>query len=191
MDGLGRRWRWLGRPGSKGRGTGFTLVELIACLAVMAVLLAWGAPTFGTITRDARRTREVNQFIQAVYLARSEAIKRNGVVSLCPSAGGATCRPGTAWRGGWVVFVNLDRDSPAALDAGEDLLRVYERWDAGHILSNRTTLSFRPFGQMGVTATVTFCDDRGSAAARAVIISQTGRPRVSSRNSSGGPLTCP
>ena len=169
---------------------GVTFLELLACLAIVAVLAAWGAPSFAALARNAARTREVNQFIQAVYLARSESIKRNGVVSLCPSIDGATCAPAGDWHGGWLVFVNDDRDSPAVRDVDEQLLRVYARWDSGHILSNRTTLSFRPFGQMGVTATVTFCDDRGSPAARAVIISQTGRPRVSSRNSSGGALAC-
>lgn len=173
-----------------GRTRGVSYVELLACLAIIAIVAAWGAPSFAALTRDAARTREVNQFIQAVYLARSEAIKRNGVVSLCPSSDGETCAPGDEWQSGWLVFVNLDRDSPAARDGDEQLLRIYEPWDSGHILSNRTTLSFRPFGQMGVTATVTFCDDRGSSAARAVIISQTGRPRVSSRNASGGALTC-
>jgi type IV fimbrial biogenesis protein FimT len=169
---------------------GFTLVELLTCVAVAAVLLAWGVPTFGALARDSARTREVNQFVQAVYLARSEAIKRNAVVSLCPTLDGASCTPASGWHTGWFVFVNDDRDSPAARDAGESLLRAYAGWDSGHILSNRTTLSFRAYGQMGVTATVTFCDDRGAAAARAVIISQTGRPRVSSRNASGGALTC-
>jgi len=172
------------------RWLGYTLIELILGLAVIAATLAWGVPSFGTLVRDAARTREVNQFVQAVYLARSEAIKRNGVVSLCPSRNGATCSPDALWNTGWLIFVNLDRDSPASRDAGEPLLRVYEPWDAGHITSNRSTLSFRPFGQMGVTATVTFCDDRGSRAARAVIISQTGRPRISSRSASNGPLVC-
>jgi type IV fimbrial biogenesis protein FimT len=172
------------------RWQGYTLIELVLGLAVVATTLAWGVPSFGTLLRDAARTREVNQFVHAVYVARSEAIKRNGVVSLCPSRNGATCTPGAQWTTGWLLFVNLDRDSPAARDAGEPLLRVYERWDAGHIRSNRSTLSFRPFGQMGVTATVTFCDDRGSRAARAVIISQTGRPRISSRSASGGSLVC-
>lgn len=173
-----------------GAGRGVSIVELLACVAVIAVVAAWGVPSFAALARDSARTREVNQFIQAVYLARSEAIKRNGVVSLCPSHDGITCVPASQWQMGWLVFVNVDRDSPADRDGDEQLLRVYEPWDSGHILSNRTTLSFRPFGQMGVTATVTFCDDRGSSAARAVIISQTGRPRVSSRNASGGALTC-
>jgi len=169
---------------------GFTILELVACMGVLAVLAGWGLPAFGTLARDSARTSEVNQFAQAVHLARSEAIKRNGVVSLCPSADGSSCQPGPEWQGGWIVFVNLDRDSPANRDTGEPLLRVYPQWDAGLILSNRSTLSFRSFGQMGVTATVTFCDDRGPGAARAVIISQTGRPRVSQRSASGGQLSC-
>ncbi len=173
------------------RSPGFTAIELMLALGLAAVILGWGVPTFADLVRNAARTREVNQFIQAVYLARSEAIKRNGVVSLCPSRNSATCSPSALWNSGWLIFVNLDRDTPAVRDAGEPLLRVYQPWDAGHITSNRSTLSFRPFGQMGVTATVTFCDDRGSRAARAVIISQTGRPRTSSRSASGKALTCP
>ena len=172
------------------RWRGYTLIELMLGLALVAMTLAWGVPSFGTLLRDAARTRQVNQFLQAVYVARSESIKRNGVVSLCPTRNGATCSPGAQWQTGWLVFVNFDRDSPAARDAGEPLLRAYERWDTGHITSNRSTLSFRPFGQMGVTATVTFCDDRGPKAARAVIISQTGRPRISSRSASGTALAC-
>jgi type IV fimbrial biogenesis protein FimT len=172
------------------RATGFTLVELVACLGVLAVVTAWGVPNFNNFTRNAARTSEVNQFIQTVYLARSEAIKRNGVVSVCPSRDGATCAASSPWHQGWIAFVNLDRDSPANRDANEELLHVYPPWESGQIAANRTTLSFRAFGQSGVTATMTFCDDRGSAEARAVIISQTGRPRLADKDSSGGPLNC-
>jgi hypothetical protein len=42
-----------------------------------------------------------------------------------------------------------------------------------------------------VNGTVTFCDTRGPAAARAVIISYTGRPRVSDRGPGRRPLVCP
>lgn len=173
------------------RHRGYSLTELVFTMAIVGGLLGWGLPGFHEIRRNSERTREVNQFVQAVYLARSEAIKRNGVVSLCPSLDGQACAPAwTPWESGWIVFVNLDRDSPAWRDAGEELLRVYAPWPAGHVNANRATLSFRPFGQVGVTATFTFCDARGPAAARAVIISQTGRPRVSDRSASDTPLTC-
>lgn len=173
-----------------GREPGYTLVELVVSLGVLAVLTAWGVPNFGHFSRNAARSVQVNQFIQAIYLARSEAIKRNGVVSLCPSRDGATCDVGSPWHQGWLVFVNLDRDSPATRDANEELLHAYPSWESGWIAANRNTLSFRPFGQSGVTATITFCDDRGSAEARAVIISQTGRPRLADRTPAGESLNC-
>jgi len=170
---------------------GVTLPELVFTIAIAAGLLAWGVPNFRDLRLDAGRTREVNQFLHAVYFARSEAIKRNGVISLCPSTDGQSCAAGgTDWERGWIVFVNSDRDSPAVRDPGEELLHFYAAWPDGHIEANRGTLSFRAFGQMGVTATFAFCDQRGPVAARAVIISQTGRPRVSSRNPSGDLLTC-
>jgi type IV fimbrial biogenesis protein FimT len=173
------------------RPTGVTLPELVFTLAIAAGLLAWGVPNFRDLLLDAARTREVNQFLHAVYLARSEAIKRNGVVSLCPSADGQVCaQGGMPWERGWILFVNSDRDSPAFRDPDEEVLRSYPAWTDGHIQANRGTLSFRAFGQMGVTATFAFCDRRGPAAARAVIISQTGRPRVSAKSASGGAITC-
>ena len=174
------------------RNPGHTLPELLFSTAIVAGLAAWTVPTFGDLRRNSARTREVNQFVQAVRLARSEAVKRNAVVSLCPSSDGATCGPdGTPWHSGWITFVNVDRDSPAARDPGEELLRAYVGWPAGQILANRKTLSFRAFGQSGVTATFAYCDDRGSPSARAVIISQSGRPRVSDRDASDQPLACP
>lgn len=173
------------------RHDGVSLPELVFTIAIVAGLLGWGIPSFRDLQRNAARTTEVNHLVHAVHLARSEAIKRNGVVSLCPSGGRATCAPaGTPWHQGWIVFVNGDRDSPAVRDDGEELLRVYAPWTKGVVRANRATLSFRPFGQTGVTATFAFCDDRGPEAARAVIISQTGRPRISDRDPSGRPLAC-
>jgi type IV fimbrial biogenesis protein FimT len=173
------------------RRRGFTLPELVFTLAIAVGLLGWGVPTFREIRLNSARTSQVNAFVQGVYFARSEAIKRNGAVSLCPSADGSSCGgAGIPWHAGWIVFVNDDRDSPADRDDAEDLLRVYRHWPDGHVNANRSTLTFRAFGQMGVTATIVFCDARGAPAARAVIISQTGRPRVTNRSSSGGALPC-
>jgi hypothetical protein len=45
--------------------------------------------------------------------------------------------------------------------------------------------------QAVVNGTIVFCDARGSAHARAIIISHTGRPRVAQRDADGKPLRCP
>ena len=170
---------------------GYTLPEMVFVVAIVAATLGYGVPAFRDLGLDASRTRELNTFVHALYLARSEAIKRNGVVSLCPSGDGELCAPaGTPWHSGWIVFVNGDREQPAVRDAGEELLRAHPGRSDGSVAANRATLSFRPSGQSGTTATFVFCDRRGARSARAVIISQTGRPRVSSQDSSGESLRC-
>lgn len=171
--------------------SGFSLTELLLAIALLGIVTGFSVPGFRSLQLDAARSRQVNQFVQSIHLARSEAMKRNAVISLCPSRDAATCAAaGTAWDAGWLVFGNADRDSPAALDPGEPVLQVYPPWHGGQMLGNRATLSFRSFGQSGVTATYVFCDERGSAAARAVIISQTGRPRIATRTAAGDPLDC-
>jgi type IV fimbrial biogenesis protein FimT len=173
------------------RRGGYTLPELMFAVALLAGALGYGVPVFRDLGLDTARSREVNSFVHALYLARSEAVKRNGVVSLCPSPDGVRCGPGgVPWHAGWIVFVNRDRDQPAVRDDDEELLRAYAAWPAGSVLANRATLSFRPFGQSGTTATFTFCDRRGDASARAVIVSQSGRPRVSGTDASGARLRC-
>lgn len=170
---------------------GFTLIEMLLALALLALAGSLAMPTFRLLQLDAVRTREVNQFVQAVHLARGEALKRNVVVSLCPSADARACAAaGTPWHSGWIVFANRDGDTPADRDPGEPLLRAYPAWRDGRILANRDFLSFRAFGQSGVTSTYVFCDERGTAGARAVIISQTGRPRLADRTAAGTALAC-
>ncbi len=141
---------------------GFSLTELLLTIALLGVVTGFTVPSFRTLQLDAARTRQVNQFVQSIHLARSEAMKRNGIVSLCPSHDGRTCAAaGTDWDAGWIVFANLDRDAPAVRDPGEPLVQVYPAWRGGSLRGNRPTLSFRSFGQSGVTATYTLCDARG------------------------------
>jgi len=172
------------------RPRGFTLYELLFTLAIAGILLSLAAPSFAELQRNAQRTTTVNEFFHAVFLARSEAIKRGGVVSICKSSNGRTCEHSGQWANGWIVFTNLDRDEPPQVDANETILRVYPGWRHGTVNSNRASFSFRPTSQGLVNGTIVFCDERGSREARAIIISHTGRPRVSKRDSENKPLKC-
>jgi type IV fimbrial biogenesis protein FimT len=60
---------------------------------------------------------------------------------------------------------------------------------AGTITSNRPYYEFR-VGRRSTNGTVVFCDRRGTAAARSVIVSYTARPRVADRDADGRPLQC-
>lgn len=171
---------------------GLTLIELLIGLSMLAILAALAAPSFSTARLNAQRTRAVNDFWHAIFLARSEAIKRGGAVTLCKSPNGLSCNTGAGdWAEGWIVFHNIDRDEPAQVDPDEPVLMRSQSWPQGHILANRNSFSFRPANQGVVNGTVVFCDQRGSTEARAIIINHTGRPRLSQRDASDRPLSCP
>jgi type IV fimbrial biogenesis protein FimT len=174
------------------RTAGTTLVELLTTLTIVAVLATVAVPSFHTFHLNSQRATVVNGFLHALFLARSEAIKRGEIVSVCRSSDRSNCESRTGdWRGGWIVFANRDRDDPPERDSGEDLIASSGGWPDGSITSNRGAYSFRPTTQGVVNGTIVFCDSRGSAYARAIIISHTGRPRVAQRDSEGKPLRCP
>jgi len=173
------------------RSTGFTLWELVCTLLVAGILLGLGVPSFRGFILDGRRTADVNGFVLAVQIARSEAAKRGYAAVVCPSADGERCVAGTQYDGGWIVFVNEDGLRPPQRSPAEALLYVYRSGIRGSIVGNREIFEFQPFHyKRSTNGTVVFCDERGSAAARAVIVSYTGRPRADSVDADGGPLSC-
>ena len=167
---------WTVAPRARAASAGITLLELIFTLAVGAVLLGAGIPALQAFVLDSRRTADVNAFVTAVQLARSEAAKRGRPVVLCGSNDLATCAEG--YSRGWLVFVDEDDSQPPERSLDEPLLLAHRPSIEGTIESNRDVYEFRPFRRRSTNGTVTFCDRRGAAAARAVIISYTGRPRV-------------
>ena len=171
---------------------GFTLWDLLCTLLIASIVLGLGVPSFRTFLLDSRRTADVNAFVLAVQLARNEAAKRGRSVAVCASADGLRCtNPKVRYDAGWIVFVNEDNVRPPQRSAAEPLLYVHDPEITGTIVANRDAFEFWPFHQQRSTnGTAVFCDARGSSAARAVIVSYTGRPRVDSVGPGGEALRC-
>lgn len=170
---------------------GITLLELLAACAVLAILSLIAVPAFDEFRLNARRTTEVNAMLRALHQARSNAILRAVPVAVCKSSTGWQCTPkAPTWSAGYIVFANTDRDSPPHVDRGEQVLHVAPRIERLAITANRNALTYWPVSIAGTTASIVFCDERGAAAARAIIVSYTGRPRISQRDASGRPLRC-
>jgi len=170
---------------------GVTLIELLMVLLLVAIVASMAAPAFHQLMLDARRTTHVNALLRALHAARSAAILRGQPTVICKSADQRQCTPGAAsWSEGWIVFANADHDSPPVVDANEDILFSEPRIAKLSIDSSRNAVVYWPFALAGTTATFIFCDERGAAGARAIIVSQTGRPRISARDSAGKPLKC-
>jgi type IV fimbrial biogenesis protein FimT len=83
---------------------GFTLLELLTTMTVVAVLLTVGVPGFFDIVRSNRSAANANELVSALSIARSEAIRRGARIGICPSSNGAACT-GT-WSDGWIVFTD-------------------------------------------------------------------------------------
>lgn len=163
--------------------SGFTLIELIITLAIAAMVLAIGVPSFQGMMRDNRLTTQVNELVAAMNLARSEAIKRGRRVTLCKSADGASCAAGGGYQQGWIVFV--DANDNAAVDAGEQVLRVKAAMEGGLTLTgNSTVQSYISYVAGGMSQLVTGGFQAGTLTlcaapkARLIIINSLGRARV-------------
>ena len=172
------------------RPRGFTLWELLCTLGIAGVALATGAPAFRTFVLDARLTADVNDWILSVQLARSEAMKRGRPVIVCKTDDTRRCGAADlAQDAGWMVYVNLDDEYPPQRSATEPLLYMHDRTISGTVTSNRSYYEFRT-DRRSTNGTIVLCDERGPAAARAVIVSYTGRPRVDRVDANGRPLRC-
>ncbi|WP_026279882.1 GspH/FimT family pseudopilin [Thioalkalivibrio sp. ALJ16] len=167
------------------RSRGFTLVELMVTLLVASILLGIGVPAFGSLVEQTRLTTSTNQFLTTLHMARSEAIRRGHLVTLCTSNDGNTCTSGADWDAGWILYANPARTEQPPDPAS--ILRAGNAWTdsnvavAGnqpvsqHISYNALGQSERLSGAL-LMGTVTVCTGNGEG--RAIIISSTGRPRV-------------
>ncbi len=170
---------------------GFTLLEMLTTVAVLAVLAALGGPALHGLVLDARRTAGVNAFVGSVQIARSEAIKRNAPVTLCKTTDHQQCAgSGADWSAGWLVFVPGNPLQPTTLDDPQRILVARQSKFDGRISANREAFVFHSGGSRSTNGTVMFCDARGPASARAIIISTTGRPRSSAYSAGGTLLPC-
>lgn len=157
---------------------GVSLPELLAVLGIVAILSAAAVPSFREQRASALATASSNSLLTALYHARTVALLHAQPTVVCLSADGTQCLPaGAASAAGWIEFQNDHAESPPRRDADEVLL-ASQRFGAGLTISgSRQAVTYWPVSRAGTTATFSFCAGRPVLAARAVIVSQSGRPR--------------
>ena len=169
---------------------GYSLFELVMTLALVALLTTVGLPSLSSLAADKYLVTEVNALFHAVYLARTESIARRRVVSICPSLDGQYCDPSYDWSKGWILFVNKGMKKPLQRDDDEVILQHHWVSETSQITANRKGFTLRATQLRATNGTIVFCDRAGRAESRALVISFTGRPRVTRKNRAGKAYTC-
>jgi type IV fimbrial biogenesis protein FimT len=93
---------------------GFTITEFMVVVAIAAILLGIGVPSYLYITNSYRMSAEVNSLLGDLQYARAEAIREGQTVTTCVSNDGQTCLGTTNWQSGWIVYSNpANNNAPA------------------------------------------------------------------------------
>jgi type IV fimbrial biogenesis protein FimT len=167
--------------------SGTTLPELMVVLAVAAILLMIGVPSFASLANNSRLAVAANEVLASLYLARAEAIKRNARAVACASATGTSCADSGGWEQGWIVF--HDANNNAAVDPGEPVILVRPKLPTGFVLTaifsfGSKYVSYSPTGGAKLTSgawqfgSLTLCHTSAPELARKIIVNTTGRPRI-------------
>lgn len=145
---------------------GFTLIELMVTVAVLALLLTIGIPSFNQVIRDSRLTAQSNDLLGALMAARSEAVKRNNNVAVRADDDG--------WAKGWSVDEVDDSGSVV------ETLRSYQELTGGNTLSctdGCTRVTFYGVGSVNEGQEFTLCD-AGGAKSRVINLQLNGKAQV-------------
>lgn len=110
------------------RSRGFSLLELMVTITVAGILLAVALPSFRDVIHRNQVTSASNTLLASLAYARTEAINRGQMVSMCPSADGSTCTAAAvALAPGWIVYTypaGAASANKAAVPASTLLLRA-------------------------------------------------------------------
>lgn len=98
---------------------GFTLVELMVTIAVVAILATIAFPSFQSTLRSNRIATAGNEMTGLLSLARSEAVRNKRGGGVCGSSTGTSCD--NSWGSGMLAWADLNGDG--AYQAGETALR--------------------------------------------------------------------
>ena len=170
------------------KDAGFTLIELITVVAIVAITLTIALPTFSNVIQRTRVDTTIHLLGTDMAMARNTAVMRHSHVIVCPRDAAGGCADDQDWSHGWMVFD--DPDGNRQPDAERDVLRVSEP-PSGALLflpASRPLLRYQADGRAANTnLTVYVCKDKRYAGK--VVVNNLGRVRT--ERAGGTESACP
>lgn len=165
--------------------SGFTMLELVVVLAVVAVLAGVAAPSMNRLRQEHRMQGLAEELLGSLMLARAEALRHQQRVTVCARSADERCAASGPWTAGWIVFV--DSNDNAQRDSQEVLLQKHSALPTGLQLVGNTTVSrYVSYGPEGRSmtlsgafqaGTLSLCQE-GADQAWDLVINALGKPRL-------------
>lgn|SRR5690625_1525756 len=169
---------------------GVTLVELVATLAVLAIITALAAPNMGRWLETQQATTAHNALLGSLHLARAHAVTSGQRTVVCKSADGRTCASEGSWNQGWMVFEDFgdeactDTSGTGVCDEGGRILGTHRgfttRWiRISHNQNIARRVVYPPHGTQRVhtNGTFSYCSVRDGRVLGGTVIAPSGRVR--------------
>ena len=175
------------------RKGGFTLIELMVAISIIAIFALIGLPAFDNLIQESRIRSQSGDLLAQLAHARSEAMRTSIVVTICPGESTEGCN-GQKWSQGWIAF--FDKNSDKSLNADEKIIIVNTKLIEGitlHSTSFSRYLSFNYDGSLlgsNSAGSFIFCDGRGfSKSGRVIKVNMLGRLRILEKTSLNSKIT--
>jgi type IV fimbrial biogenesis protein FimT len=163
---------------------GVTMVEVLATMAISAVILGMAAPSLTDAMRTNRARTASQQLIGLLNDARSEAVKRNIPVLVCPSNDGATCLS-TPTAASWIglTIACYDADANGSCDTSTltapNPIRVRSQVDPMVQLSGpAAVVRFNGLGATASTASFSLSTGAQASQSSTITVATTGAVRT-------------
>ena len=161
---------------------GFTLLELIVVLVIVAMVLAFALPSFRTLILNRRINGLTESLFNSLSYARNQALSNDEAVTVCPYSAPSSTTCGTNWSAGWIVVKQPSSGTSSVvntttLSATGPTLKATTYGGTTSV----TQITFNGRGLLNTAQVLlTACDSRGSTQARSILIYATGFVQTSS-----------
>lgn len=165
--------------------SGFSLIELLVTVTLMSIALSLAVPSYKSMLANNRSAAEVNRFLAAINIARSEAVKRGIPIGLCartqPRTIPESCSGSSDWSTGWILFTDNSGTS-GVFDGSDALLYAWDAPDGNPTVSSvSASIQYLPTGDMKSATTFSYYFPGCQGDQKRVInISMTGRAAINS-----------
>ena len=161
--------------------TGFTLIELMVGIAILAIISAIALPDLNDFLIKVRVDNEISKLNRMILTARNTAVSMGQTVTLCPLATDNSCSAN--WGGQLSVFIDLDDDNVFDLTDGETLVKV--KAEIAQIdqlqYSQSVPITYEATGLLSTAnGNFIFCPEDNTDRNRGISISRNGRATITS-----------